>query len=125
MISAWGCCAAFLGSRLIDFQSQKMTVAARATAEWKAVAQLSWRVAIRRRPFSLPTMVSVRVRRLDRRLSWRTALPRDVRPGMQGRCPLSFHASRNPPASWPRSAISHSAVGRLPGRAAAPVSPLT
>jgi hypothetical protein len=32
---------AVLGSRLIDFQSQKMTVAARATAERKVVAHLS------------------------------------------------------------------------------------
>lgn len=41
MISAWGCCAAFLGSRLIDFQSQNKTVAARITAERKTFGHLS------------------------------------------------------------------------------------
>ena len=35
--------------------------------------------------------------------------------------PLSFKASRNQSASYPRSAISHSAAGRLPRSAAAPV----
>jgi MFS superfamily sulfate permease-like transporter len=47
-----------------------------------------------------------------------TGLPRGFRPGMQVLVPLSFNASLNQSASWPRSAISRSVAGRLPGRAA-------
>lgn len=42
-----------------------------------------------------------------------------------GRIPLSLNASRNQPASWPRSAIVQSAAGRLPSKAAAPVQSMT
>jgi hypothetical protein len=40
-------------------------------------------------------MISIRLRRLSRRLSCVMGLPRDVRPGMQGFIPLSFNASVN------------------------------
>lgn len=39
--------------------------------------------------------------------------------------PLSFKASPNQPASWPRSASSESFFGNPPGRATTPVSSLT
>ena len=51
-----------LGSGPID-HSQKMTVAARATAEKKAVGQRSLRVATRRQSLSRPNMISMRLRR--------------------------------------------------------------
>ena len=53
-----------LGSRLIDIQSQKRTVAASATAERNTFGHLSYRVAILRQSFSRPNMISIRLRRL-------------------------------------------------------------
>jgi len=53
---------AALGSGLVD-HSQKMTVAARATAEKKAVGQRSYRVATRRQSLRRPNMISMRLRR--------------------------------------------------------------
>ena len=53
-----------LGSRLIDPHSQNMMVAARATAERKTLGRLSYRVATLRQSFSLPNMISMRLRRL-------------------------------------------------------------
>lgn len=53
-----------LGSRLIEFQSQNMTVAARAIAEKKVSGQRSYRVATRRQSFRRPNMISMRLRRL-------------------------------------------------------------
>lgn len=72
-----------------------MTVAAKAVAERKTFAHLSERVAIRRQSFSLPNMILIRLRLRQRRLSERTVLPRDFRPGMQGNTPLSFNVSRD------------------------------
>jgi hypothetical protein len=54
----------FPGSRPIDRQSQNMTVTARATADRKVLAHLSERLAIRLQSFSLPNMISIRLRRL-------------------------------------------------------------
>jgi hypothetical protein len=48
-------------------------------------------------------MISIRLRRLYRRLSYFTAFLRDFRPGMQTFIPLSFKASRSQSASYPRS----------------------
>ena len=53
-----------VGSRLIDIQSQKRTVAASATAERNTFGHLSYRVAILRQSFSRPNMISIRLRRL-------------------------------------------------------------
>lgn len=44
---------------------------------------------------------------------------------MQDLMPLSVRASRNQSASWPRSAISQSALGKLLSMARAPVWSLT
>jgi hypothetical protein len=40
-------------------------------------------------------MISIRLRRLERRVSCLMGLPRDFLPGMQGFIPLSFNASLN------------------------------
>ncbi len=90
-----------------------MTVAASAIAERKTFGHLSYRVATRRQSFSLPNMISMRLRRLYRRLStarqdiaaamsregYLTVFLRCFRPGIHGRIPLSFNASRNQSAS--------------------------
>ena len=73
----------WLGSGLVD-QSQKSTVAASARAEKKTVGQRSYRVATRRQSLRRPNMISMRLRRLYRRLSYLTGKDRDFRPGMQG-----------------------------------------
>ena len=65
-------------------------------------------------------MISMRLRLLYRRLSYLTALLRDFRPGMQTSIPLSFKASLNQSASYPRSASGQPAFGRLRSRAAGP-----
>src|SRR3546814_15887153 len=52
-----------LGSGLTD-QSQKMTVAARAVAEKKAIGQRSWRVAPLRQSLRRPHMMPIRLRLL-------------------------------------------------------------
>ena len=121
------------GSRPVDLHSRNRAVAARATGDRRALAQLSSRVAtyeedqktVQRtvfptigQSFSQPDMISMR---RQRRLLWPTALPRNFRTGVQGRIPLSFNAFLNDPASQPRSAIIRSAAGKLPGRVAAPV----
>ena len=59
-----GCNVGDLGSRLINFHSQKMTMAARAMAERKTMGQRSYRVATRRQSLSLPNMISILLRRL-------------------------------------------------------------
>ena len=56
--------------------SQNKTVAARAMAERKTLGQRSYRVATRRQSLSLPNMVSIRLRRLYRRLSYFTVFLR-------------------------------------------------
>jgi hypothetical protein len=48
-------------------------------------------------------------------------LPRDFRLGIHGFIPLSFNASLNQSASYPRLANNQSAEGRLPSSVAAPV----
>ena len=58
-----------------------MIVAARAMAERKTLGHRSWRVAMRRQSLSLLNMISMRLRRLYRRLSWRMGLARDFRGG--------------------------------------------
>lgn len=73
-----------------------MTVAASATAERKTFGHLSYRVATRRQSFSRPNMISIRLRRLSRRLSSFTGLPRDFRPGMRGFMPLSLQRFSEP-----------------------------
>src|SRR6056297_194210 len=110
-----------LGSRLIEFQSQKRMVAARAIAERKVSGHRSYRVATRLQSLRRPNMISIRLRRLYRRLSYFTAFLRDFRPGMQTFIPLSFKASRSQSASYSRSPKSQSAFGRLLSSAAAPV----
>ena len=40
-------------------------------AELRTFGQRSWRVAMQGQSFSLPTMISMRLRRLGRRVSWR------------------------------------------------------
>ena len=57
-----------LRSGLVD-QSQKMAVAARATAEKKTFEHRSYLVATRRQSFRRPNMISIRLRRLYLRLS--------------------------------------------------------
>ncbi len=79
--------------------SQKITSAASAIAERKTLGHLSYLVATRRQSLSLPNMISIRLRRLYRRLSYRTAVLRCFRPGIQARIPLSFNASLNQSAS--------------------------
>jgi len=76
-----------------------MTVAARAMAERKTLGQRSYRVATRRQSLSLPNMISMRLRRLYRRLSYLTVVLRCFLPGMQGFIPLSFNAFLNQSAS--------------------------
>ena len=105
----------------VRIHNQNMTVAARAMAERKTVCDLSYRVATRRQSLSLPNILSIRLRRLYRRLSYFTVFLRDLRPGMQGFVPLSSRVSRNQSASYPLSARSHSASGRPFIKAAAPV----
>lgn len=52
------------GQDSFSFHSQNMTVAARAIAERKTFGHLSYRVATLRQSFSLPNMISIRLRRL-------------------------------------------------------------
>lgn len=66
-------------------------------------------------------MISIRLRRLYRRLSYFTVFWQDFRPGMQTFFPLSFKASRSQLASSPRSPKNQSAFVRLLSSAAAPV----
>ena len=54
----------WLGSGLIEFQSQYMTMAARAIAERKTFGHLSYRVATRRQSFRRPNIISILLRRL-------------------------------------------------------------
>ena len=103
-----------LGSERIVLQKQSRTVAARAITEKKVSEHRSCRVATRLRSCSRPNMVSIRLRRLYRRLSCFTDFLRDFRPGMHTFIPLSFNASRSQSASQPLSAGSQSAFGRLP-----------
>ena len=88
-----------LGSGLIVDHNQNKTMAARMTAEKNVSGQRSYRVATRRQSFRRPNMISIRLRRLKRRLSNLTAFLRDFRPGMQTFIPLSFNASLNQSAS--------------------------
>ena len=62
-------------------------------------------------------MISMRLRRF----SCLIGLPRDFQLGIHGFIPLSFNASLNQSASYPRLADNQSAEGRLPSSAAAPV----
>jgi hypothetical protein len=81
-----------LGSRLVLFHSQNRTVAVRAIAEKKVSGQRSYRVATRLQSLSLPNMISIRLRRLYRRLSYLTGFLRDFRPGSRPLSPcLSKH----------------------------------
>lgn len=107
----------FLGSRLVLFHSQNRTAAARVMAEKKVSGHRLYRVATCRQSLRLPNMISMRYRRL----SYLTVFLREFRPGMQTFIPLSFKASLNQSASWPRSASSQSALGRLARSAAAPL----
>ena len=70
-------------------------------------------------------MISIRLRRLYRRLLYRTSFLRCFRPGIHARIPLPFKASLNQSASCPRSPRSQSTSGRLLYRAFAPVCSLT
>jgi hypothetical protein len=79
---------------LVDHQSQNKTMAARATADRKIFWQLSERVATYEdgQSFKRPKMISMRLRRLVRRLSYLTGLPGDFRPRMHALSPcLSTH----------------------------------
>jgi hypothetical protein len=85
--------------RPIEFHSQTKTVAASMIANRKVSGQRSYRVAtyeedqqtVREtvcptigQSFNRPDMISMRLRRLLRRLSYFTALLRDFRPGVRG-----------------------------------------
>lgn len=76
-----------------------MTVAASAIAEKKVFGHRSYRVATRRQSLSLPNMIPMRLRRLYRRLSYRTGVFRFFRPGMPGLIFLPCKASLNQSAS--------------------------
>ena len=76
-----------------------MASAARAMPNRKTFGHRSYRVATRRQSLSLPNMISMRLRRLYRRLSYLTVFLRCLRPRMQARIPLSFNASLNQSAS--------------------------
>ena len=102
-----------------------MTVAARATAEQNTFGQRSYRVTTRRQSLSLPNMISIRLRRLYRHLLYFTVLLHCFPPGMHARIPLSFNATLNQPASYPRSPSGQSTSGRLLSNARAPMQSLT
>ena len=78
-------------------------------AESKAIGQRSYRVATRRQSLSLPIMISIRLRRLQRRLSYLTVFFRFFRQGLHARIALSFNATWNQsvPVRGPRAASRH------------------
>lgn len=71
-------CDWFLGSSLIDYQSQNRTVAARVMAKMKTFGHLSQRGTVRRQSICRPNMISIRLRPFWRLLSSWTTVPRDV-----------------------------------------------
>lgn len=81
------------------FPSQNITAAARSIAARNTIGQRSYRVAILRQSFSLPNMISIRLRRLYRRLSYLIGFLRFLRPGMHGFISLSFNRFLNQSAS--------------------------
>ena len=83
------------GATRVRTHSQYSMSAARPMADKKTVGHLSYLVATRRQPLSLPNMISIRLRRL----SYLMVFLRCFRPGMQGRIPLSLNASLNQSAS--------------------------
>lgn len=62
-------------------------VAASAMADRKTFGHRTYRVATRRQTFKRPNMISIRLRRLQRCLSYLIGLSCDFRPGMQGFIP--------------------------------------
>ncbi len=84
-----------------------MAVVASAMADSKTVAYLSYCVATRRQPVSLPNMTSIRLRRLYRLSSYLTSLLRCLQPGMQARIPLFFKDSVKKSAPYLRFPIDH------------------
>ncbi len=68
-------------------------------AERNTFEHRSYRVATRLQSLSRPNMISMRLRRLYRRLSYLTGFVRFFRPGMQARILLSCNASLNQSAS--------------------------
>ena len=116
-----------------------MTIAASAIAERNTLGQRSFWVATRLQSLNLPNMISIRLRRLYRRLSLAgqgiaqqcpergalTVFFRCFRPGFQARIPMSFNASLNQSASWPRTPSSQSTSGKLLGNARALMQSLT
>ncbi len=70
-------------------------------AERKTFGHLSYRVATRRQSLTLPNLISIRLRRLWRRLSYFTGTLRCLRTRMETRTPLSFNVYLNRSASYP------------------------
>ncbi|RRH76214.1 flavodoxin family protein [Falsigemmobacter faecalis] len=68
--------------------NQNRTVAARIIALKKALGHRSYRVAPRLQSFKRPNILSMRLRRRSRRLSYLTGVSRVFLPGMQGVIPL-------------------------------------
>lgn len=73
-----------------------MAFAAKAMAERSTFGHPSWSVATRLQSVKRRNMVSRRLRRLYRRLSFVAALPRQLRPGMQCVNSISTRALRKP-----------------------------
>ena len=71
--------------------------------------------------FRRSNMISMRLRRLRRRLSYLKGLPRDLPQGMRTFIPLSLKAFLNHSASLPLATERHSAYGGLPNSSAAPL----
>ncbi len=72
----------------VTIHNEKMAIAARAMAGKKTSGHLPQRVAARLRSLSLPDKISMRLRRLHRRLPWLTGTLRCLRPGMHRAHPL-------------------------------------
>ncbi len=84
---------------LVRDHSQNRTVASNAITERSVWAHLSTRVATRLRSFGRPNRIAMRLRRLQRRLSYVTGFLHDFRPGMQACIPLPRNAFRSQSAS--------------------------
>lgn len=72
-----------------------MTGAARAMTDRKTIGHASYRVATRLQSFCVPTMISIRFRRLYLRLSYFNGFLLCFRPEIQVRIPLPFNAFLN------------------------------
>lgn len=86
-------------SKALIVHANPADAALKAVVERKTLGHLSYRVATRRQFLSLPNMISIRLRRLYRRLSYLTFVLRCFRPGIQARMPLSSNAFQNQSAS--------------------------